>query len=298
MAQIETKSSNYFYLKDGRIIKTIEELPDILENTSDQVFYEHVNLYKNDFAKWVYEVFNENELSKLLGNIKSKEETIRTLRAYLKIKEQKKLKEEKQNKNENINENLSIHQTNETFIKNTEIKIEDKKKEINETSLKKEINEEKINETQNQFNNNIKKEIQNNNEKISDKLETTLKSQETIYNENNTENPDDFFKKNPIIIDNIIEAKKENIVLEPLTFIDYDKNNPKKTIEIFKDTYAKAYQRMSFLRKSGFDTSLVEIMLFRVLPKIKLYESTNEEKDALTVKRLINEVIEELNNLK
>lgn len=256
---------NYFYLKDGRIIKTIEELPNVLETLKDSVFSEHVTPYKNDFARWIYNEFHNSELASLIGAIKSKEETIRTILAYLKIQELK--------KNEKLNLSKNEPQKEVQFSNQVELNSKQEDKKNFETTN--EINKEN-------------KTTETKNEQISKETEKNL------YNEN----PDDFFKKNPIIIEQVIEAKKENLVLEPLLFIDFDKNNPQKSIELFKDNYAKAYQRMSFLRKSGFDTTLVEMMLFRILPKIKLYESSNEEKDGLTIKRYLNEAIEELNNLK
>lgn len=272
---------NYFYLKDGRVIKKIEELPDILENINDETFNFHVNDYKNDFATWIYYDFKNPELAQILRSIKSKEETVRALRAYLKVKEL--------NQKNKETGNIEVDIKKENDIKN-EIEI-NKKKETKEEDKNENILEEPI--TKNDKNENILEESK----KIENKNENKSKNKsENIIDLN--ENPDEFFKKNPIIIEQVVEAKKENIVLEPLPFVDYDKDNPQKTIEIFKDNYAKAYQRMSYLRKSGFDTSLAEIMLFRVVPKIKLYESSNEEKDALTVKRLLNEAIEEINNLK
>ncbi|MEM2138590.1 MAG: hypothetical protein QXM96_00335 [Candidatus Woesearchaeota archaeon] len=281
--------ANYFYLKDGRIIKTIEELPDILENISDEIFYSHVDNNKNDFSKWVYDSFNNVELSKLIGSIKNKEEIIRTIRAYLKTKE---IKQETK-----INEKEMIIKENETEKKydssNNINLMEEKNIEYSENKNQNKKENMKINENTNEK---IKNKIENNEKNITEKITELVDEKKKIENQNN--NPDDFFKENPVLIEQIIEAKKEKIVLEPLSFIDYDKNDTKKNIETFKDNYAKAYQRLSFLRKSGFDTSLAEMMLFRVLPKIKLYEASNEEKDALIVKRFLNETIEELNNLK
>lgn len=275
---------NYFYLKDGRIIKSIEELPDSLEIISKDIFEHHVNSYKNDFAKWIYDEFKENSLSSLIGNIKSKEEMIRVIRAYLKIRESKNKKEgikENNKKIDEINTNLKLNK-------------EEKDLEIKNINLKKDENELKEKKIENESN---EKDKKNTNIDIKD-IELNNKIEKNNKKEEKTENPDNFFKKNPVIFENIIDAKKENIVLEPLGFIDYDKDNKIKSLEIFKDNYAKAYQRMSFLRKSGFDTSLIEMMLFRIPPKIKLFEASNEDKDALIIKRYLNEAIEELNEIK
>jgi hypothetical protein len=54
---------------------------------------------------------------------------------------------------------------------------------------------------------------------------------------------------------------------------------------------------MSSLRKNGFDTALAEVMLLRIPSKIKVYEASREKKDAVAVKRYLNEAIEELNTM-
>jgi hypothetical protein len=73
----------YFYCCNGIVIKTLQELPDFLEKADSQQFYLHVTEWKNDFAKWVYDVFGLPDLASLLGPVKSKEETVRIIRAYI-----------------------------------------------------------------------------------------------------------------------------------------------------------------------------------------------------------------------
>ncbi len=63
----------YFYLSDGRPVKSLLELADALEEMDDNVFSHHVSLHNDDFAKWVSEVFNEDELAIKLGQSKSRQ---------------------------------------------------------------------------------------------------------------------------------------------------------------------------------------------------------------------------------
>jgi hypothetical protein len=67
----------YLRLNNGIIIKSISELPVAISQMNNSTFLSYVDIHKNDFSKWIYEAFNEVELSSLLGNIKSKNDTIR-----------------------------------------------------------------------------------------------------------------------------------------------------------------------------------------------------------------------------
>ena len=49
------------------------------------------------------------------------------------------------------------------------------------------------------------------------------------------------------------------------------------------------------LRKNGFDTKIVQLMLFRIPSRIKIYEAAKEKKEAIQINRYLNEVIDELN---
>lgn len=62
----------YFFLADGRPLKNLLELSDAMEEITDDIFHHHVNEHKNDFAKWVAEVFEDEELSIKLGHSKSR----------------------------------------------------------------------------------------------------------------------------------------------------------------------------------------------------------------------------------
>jgi len=63
---VTAKPENYFILATGVPLKNLKELANALEHMNDWVFRHHVNEYRNDFADWVKNVLNENELSEEL----------------------------------------------------------------------------------------------------------------------------------------------------------------------------------------------------------------------------------------
>jgi len=49
--------AKYFYLSDGQVLRSINDLIGLLANVSDENFFVHVNSSKNDFADWIEGVF-------------------------------------------------------------------------------------------------------------------------------------------------------------------------------------------------------------------------------------------------
>ena len=222
----------YFKLQDGRIVKHYSELPLFLETLSENDFQSHVNGQKNDFAKWIYDVYGLSQLSNYLGAAKSKQESIRVLKAYLKMSE--------------VKFQFKQPLTNQKQVSEEGKKIEEKPQ--------------------------IKNEITD---------------------------ADSYFKQNPVIVSQRVEAKKDTLIIEKINIQSYTGyETPDQLVSIFKDIYTKTYGSIVFLRKNGYDTKLIEAMLFRIPPKIKIFDASKENKDAETIKRYLNEVIEEINGIK
>lgn len=59
----EAPAEMHFKLADGRKVKSIFELIDVLDNMSDDIFRHHVNEFRNDFSSWVKDVFEEPALA-------------------------------------------------------------------------------------------------------------------------------------------------------------------------------------------------------------------------------------------
>ncbi|KYK24701.1 hypothetical protein AYK26_06535 [Euryarchaeota archaeon SM23-78] len=62
----------YFILCNGKPVKNIKELADILEELEDNVFNHHVRVDGNDFAKWVEDIFKDVELAEKIAGVKDK----------------------------------------------------------------------------------------------------------------------------------------------------------------------------------------------------------------------------------
>jgi hypothetical protein len=61
-----------FVLCNGKPVKNIRELADVMDEIEDHVFSHHVTHDRNDFANWVNDVFKDVELATELANAKDK----------------------------------------------------------------------------------------------------------------------------------------------------------------------------------------------------------------------------------
>ena len=88
MADVEPQ--HYFVTKDGRQIKNIKELADVLGKMNDEVFSYHANPQKNDFSNSLKDVIRDEELAKEIAG-RSKTETTKKIAS--KIERLNKIKE-------------------------------------------------------------------------------------------------------------------------------------------------------------------------------------------------------------
>jgi hypothetical protein len=79
---IISSDEKMFLLKNGRKLRSMYDLVKALEKMSDEVFSYHVTPYKNDFSAWIYHVFSEVELARLLANEKNKKQTLIIIKEY------------------------------------------------------------------------------------------------------------------------------------------------------------------------------------------------------------------------
>ena len=80
---LDIDPGKYFILCNGQTVKNYVELANILETIGDDVFQYHVNNERNDFATWIYDVFNEKELSESLKMTRNKIEMLKVLYKHL-----------------------------------------------------------------------------------------------------------------------------------------------------------------------------------------------------------------------
>ncbi len=63
---------NAFFLNDGRILYSVEQLLNSLNDMSDETFKHHVNKEKNDFRNWIVDIIGDKRLGKDIAKSKSK----------------------------------------------------------------------------------------------------------------------------------------------------------------------------------------------------------------------------------
>lgn len=62
-----------FVLVNGKKLKNIKELADVIADLEDYVFNHHVTADKNDFASWLEHVFEDIQLAKKIAGCTSKD---------------------------------------------------------------------------------------------------------------------------------------------------------------------------------------------------------------------------------
>lgn len=62
----------YFILCNGKQVKNVKELAEVVEDIEEHVFNHHVRVDGNDFAQWVEDIFKDLELAQKLADVKDK----------------------------------------------------------------------------------------------------------------------------------------------------------------------------------------------------------------------------------
>ncbi|RJQ15789.1 hypothetical protein C4573_06580 [Candidatus Woesearchaeota archaeon] len=73
---------HFFYLKNGRPLKSLHDLIDALKTIDDESFRHHVNEHKNDFANWLKDILKHEKLADEIRNKKAKAELLKILEDY------------------------------------------------------------------------------------------------------------------------------------------------------------------------------------------------------------------------
>lgn len=73
----------YFYLEDGRLLRSIQDLYNALQNMDDIMYKTHVTSSNNDFANWIGHVFNQKHLAERLRLIRYKTGVMQELKLWL-----------------------------------------------------------------------------------------------------------------------------------------------------------------------------------------------------------------------
>lgn len=79
----EISQDKYFYLNDGRCLRNLKELADVLKNMPENMFKYHVTKDKNDFVNWVKDVFGNKKLASDLMKMKTAKSAGKKIEASL-----------------------------------------------------------------------------------------------------------------------------------------------------------------------------------------------------------------------
>lgn len=72
-----------FWVNNGPILKSMEELGNCLPEMGADTFKHHVNSEKNDFSSWVKDVIGDGKLANDLLSSRSRESAVKKLRGRL-----------------------------------------------------------------------------------------------------------------------------------------------------------------------------------------------------------------------
>jgi hypothetical protein len=81
---LKNSSDNYFFAKNGEVIRGVSELKDALVKMDDFTFYYHVTAKENDFADWIENIYKNKALADEIRKSISKTEMIKLLEELMK----------------------------------------------------------------------------------------------------------------------------------------------------------------------------------------------------------------------
>ena len=70
----EAPAENYFVLCNGRPVKNIKELAEVMDDIEDHVFNYHVRPEHNDFSAWVKDIFHDVELAEKIAGVNDRKQ--------------------------------------------------------------------------------------------------------------------------------------------------------------------------------------------------------------------------------
>lgn len=289
----QISKEQYFYLDDGREVKSIRELYDIIDSINSDEFIKHQ--INNNFGNWVKGVFNDNDLHHKLLWAKNKDDYKLILEEELGIKKEDIINElEKAEINNKAPGELTSELKKE--IMENEIILEEKKNEKIEQAVKTELGLEKdvADDEKSMFDvvnyNNIiaiaEKEFnQNNYESALNNYESAMK----IRKDDSILEIMDIIKAE---ISKIEKKKKDEDFL-----INSEKKSFASQIESFNLKFNELKDRIKNLRKEGKDVYIADIHLMPLKSKIMIAEVTKAKKDLDVIKNLIIFVQKELDEV-
>lgn len=79
----DTSPEQCFWVNNGPILKSIEDLANYAPGMPDETFHYHVNSEKNDFSSWIKEAIGDRKLADELLSSKSRDSAVKKIRNRL-----------------------------------------------------------------------------------------------------------------------------------------------------------------------------------------------------------------------
>lgn len=81
------EESKAFFVCNGHVLKSLQDLDSELEGINEADFLYHVNNEKNDFYNWIRIVLNDRKLASMLKRVKSRSMTVKKIKLRIKMLE-------------------------------------------------------------------------------------------------------------------------------------------------------------------------------------------------------------------
>lgn len=81
----EVPPEHVFWVRDGSVLRNIEEMLYAIERMDDETFRHHVSLERNDFSNWLRDIHMEIELADRLQQILDRENLLEIIRTSIEI---------------------------------------------------------------------------------------------------------------------------------------------------------------------------------------------------------------------
>lgn len=273
-----TEPEKWFYLKDGRSFKSMRELLERVKDMEEKTFRFHHNQDRHDFSNWVKYVFEQPELADKLKFVPDKEAFAETLAGELNgkknVDEERNIPSEKEIKPREYDEK-DLKPKKLGFFR----KLFRKKEKTSEEMLEEDL-DDRIGRVEEHAEAKAEEQLEEIRQEVERSPDKELSAEEIKdYSEKKEEEYSNKIEK--------LKEEKNSVVGEEDDAI----RNLKSELEDLR-------QKVSELRKQGKSTFYADFHIRRIPAKIQLYKVDREEKDLQKIKRLMEQVEEELEEVK
>jgi hypothetical protein len=81
--KLSVSGEKMFWVNNGPILSNLEEFADALHYLSEEQFFYHTGMGRNDFSIWIGDVFDEKKCAEDLSNAKNIKEALAVIKKYI-----------------------------------------------------------------------------------------------------------------------------------------------------------------------------------------------------------------------